>query len=632
MKRSWTRATSLFLAVLLAASGLVFAQQPGSTVPNWAVPSGGYHPRGGMTTQSDVTNPVAFVGVTPCRVVRTLNPNGPFGGPALSAGSPRDFAIPLGPCAGIPANAAAYSLNITVTNTLGPGFVKVYPTGGVVPTVSTINYNGSLPPGQAIANAAIVPAGTPNGSITVVAGVSGTDLLIDINGYWGDTPGNPAGAFKLFTNSGGYTMSVQNSSASCSGACGLYANVASGDAVYGVANALNAVGVQGNHTAQGYGVVGVSAGGVGVQGTSNASGLNWAGVSGLSTNAIGTYGFSTNSNGVWAQSGAIEGLAAFGGRDGAYVEGARHGVIGVSNATTGQQWGVLGVSQSTTQAPAGVRGVDSSGYLPAVSCCLTGVLGDSQTSFGVLGRSRYAGVVGYLFDNSDNPIVFGALGFSTGLASDLTPGPWGVYSFGNFGATGSKHFVEPHPTDATRVIVYSSLEGPEVGTYLRGTTRIENGRAVISLPDHFRTVTAEEGITVQLTPVGEFASMYVESENLNEIVVRSSKDVTFHYLVQGVRRAFAGFEPVQSGNEFMPRSPEDRIPAYLTPEAKRRLIANGTYNEDGTVNMATAERAGWTRIWAERDRLTKEAAAKAASDAAKTLGPQGRPRVPDVAQ
>jgi hypothetical protein len=34
-----------------------------------------------------------------------------------------------------------------------------------------------------VANAAIVPAGTGNG-ITVVAGVSGTDLIIDVNGYF----------------------------------------------------------------------------------------------------------------------------------------------------------------------------------------------------------------------------------------------------------------------------------------------------------------------------------------------------------------------------------------------------------------------------------------------------------------
>ena len=30
---------------------------------------------------------------------------------------------------------------------------------------------------------------------------------------------------------------------------------------------------------------------------------------------------------------------------------------------------------------------------------------------------------------------------------------------------------------------------------------------------------------------------------------------------------------------------------------KSRLIANGTYNADGTVNMDTAKRLGWTEKW-----------------------------------
>jgi hypothetical protein len=62
----------------------------------------------------------------------------------------------------------------------------------------------------------------------------------------------------------------------------------------------------------------------------------------------------------------------------------------------------------------------------------------------------------------------------------------------------------------------------------------------------------------------------------------------------------------------MPRSPSEKMPAYLTEEARRRLIANGTYNADGTVNMDTAQRAGWTKIWADREAETEAAVAKEA--------------------
>ncbi|HMF07963.1 MAG TPA: hypothetical protein VKJ00_02430, partial [Thermoanaerobaculia bacterium] len=95
-------------------------------------------------------------------------------------------------------------------------------------------------------------------------------------------------------------------------------------------------------------------------------------------------------------------------------------------------------------------------------------------------------------------------------------------------------------------------------------------------------------------------------------VVLSSRDVAFDYLVHGVRRAFRNFQPIGEGRDFMPRSADERMPAYLTEEARGRLIANGTYNEDGTVNRATAERLGWTKIWA--DRAAAERARAASGD------------------
>jgi hypothetical protein len=228
----------------------------------------------------------------------------------------------------------------------------------------------------------------------------------------------------------------------------------------------------------------------------------------------------------------------------------------------------------------------------------------------VLGVSQIDGVGGYLMGiGSTSVTAYGILGAFSGTAMDTTMGPWGVFAGGNLGASGAKHFVEPHPADASQVIVYSSLEGRTVDTFFRGTARTLNRQAVIEVPEDFRIVTDEEDLTVQLTPVGGLATMAVMSQDLNRVVVKSSTDVQFHYLIQGIRRAFKNFQPVGKGYEFMPRSPSDRMPGYLTEEAQRRLISNGTYNEDGTVNMATAERAGWTKIWAER------AAAKRASGA-----------------
>jgi hypothetical protein len=122
--------------------------------------------------------PLQFVPVTPCRVVDTRLPDGPFGGPALQGGTPRSFAIPQSACT-IPATAAAYSLNVTVVPHGTLAYLTIWPTGQTQPQISTMN---SLD-GRIKANAATVSAGSPNEAVSVYA-TNTTDLVLDIDGYY----------------------------------------------------------------------------------------------------------------------------------------------------------------------------------------------------------------------------------------------------------------------------------------------------------------------------------------------------------------------------------------------------------------------------------------------------------------
>jgi hypothetical protein len=119
-----------------------------------------------------------FIPLAPCRIADTRNPNGPFGGPAISGHSSRDFVIPNSSC-GVPATAAAYSLNVTVVPaTSFLGYLTIWPTGQPLPLVSTLNsYDGRVK-----ANAAIVPAG--NGGAVSVYVTDTTHVILDINGYF----------------------------------------------------------------------------------------------------------------------------------------------------------------------------------------------------------------------------------------------------------------------------------------------------------------------------------------------------------------------------------------------------------------------------------------------------------------
>ena len=108
----------------------------------------------------------------------------------------------------------------------------------------------------------------------------------------------------------------------------------------------------------------------------------------------------------------------------------------------------------------------------------------------------------------------------TAFGATPPPGaPWGVWSSGNLGVTGSKNFVEPHSSDPSKIILYASLEGREVGTYFRARARCEDGVARVPVPEDFAMVTDENGLSVQATAIGKLASFAVEILDLNEVVL-----------------------------------------------------------------------------------------------------------------
>jgi hypothetical protein len=123
-----------------------------------------------------------FYTLPPCRVLDTRNPTGAYGGPALSAGAERSFAL-AGRC-GIPAGARALSVNVTVTAPTQAGFVRAWPGGLTAPTTSLINFSA----GQVRANNAILPlAADGQGTVTVQAGLAAAgsvQLILDVNGYF----------------------------------------------------------------------------------------------------------------------------------------------------------------------------------------------------------------------------------------------------------------------------------------------------------------------------------------------------------------------------------------------------------------------------------------------------------------
>jgi hypothetical protein len=120
-----------------------------------------------------------------------------FGPPSLVGGAARTFDLP-GQC-GLPTEALAYSLNLTVVPPAHPpfSFLSIYPTGGSRPAVSTLNW-GAPGTSSVYFNAAIVPGGT-GGAVDVFVN-SGTDLIIDVNGYYANDLSSQNGGFSFLSD------------------------------------------------------------------------------------------------------------------------------------------------------------------------------------------------------------------------------------------------------------------------------------------------------------------------------------------------------------------------------------------------------------------------------------------------
>ena len=101
-----------------------------------------------------------------------------------------------------------------------------------------------------------------------------------------------------------------------------------------------------------------------------------------------------------------------------------------------------------------------------------------------------------------------------------------------------------------------------------------------------------------VTPTGELAQIAAISKSLDKIVVKSSKDVAFDFMVNGVRKAFQDFQPIAQNDDFVPTGPNDNRFFAYPAESQRRLVATGIYLPDGRVNLEKAHEMGWDIKWA----------------------------------
>lgn len=118
-----------------------------------------------------------FYPITPCRVLDTRYPAGPYGGPAAPAVSERQFTV-AGVC-GVPTGAKSVVVNVTAVSPATAGFVALFPSDRPWPGTSMLSYRT----GHTRAANAVVSL-SPDGRLTVKNVGATLHYILDVTGYF----------------------------------------------------------------------------------------------------------------------------------------------------------------------------------------------------------------------------------------------------------------------------------------------------------------------------------------------------------------------------------------------------------------------------------------------------------------
>jgi hypothetical protein len=164
--------------------------QPGQTRPNLVVAKVGTDGAVDLFTFCDLNGSVDLVadivgyfrpgggqvfGVDPQRLFDSRTGQNTTRGPF---GSGESRPVQVTGQAGVPGNASAVILNVTVTEPTSAGFVTVWPTGTAMPLASSLNFVA----GQTVPNLVMVKLGA-GGQVSLLNSAGSSHLLADVVGY-----------------------------------------------------------------------------------------------------------------------------------------------------------------------------------------------------------------------------------------------------------------------------------------------------------------------------------------------------------------------------------------------------------------------------------------------------------------
>jgi hypothetical protein len=131
---------------------------------------------GYVSTASPSPGPSGFYNpLIPTRILDTRDAHASFAANST-------LRVQIAGWAGVPlSGAGAVSLNVSVTGALAGGYITAWPDGDARPNTSNLNFNA----GQTTQNRVVVKL-APDGVVDLYVGGGGTDVIVDIGGWFTD--------------------------------------------------------------------------------------------------------------------------------------------------------------------------------------------------------------------------------------------------------------------------------------------------------------------------------------------------------------------------------------------------------------------------------------------------------------
>ena len=110
-----------------------------------------------------------------------------------------------------------------------------------------------------------------------------------------------------------------------------------------------------------------------------------------------------------------------------------------------------------------------------------------------------------------------------------------------------KSFDVPHPKEEGKRVRHVCLEGPTADVYYRGRMSETN---IINLPDYWDGLVDPDTITVHLTPIGSFQSLYykeIEWGKTFRVYNQDGGPINCSYVIYGERLDVEKNIPVYEG-------------------------------------------------------------------------------------